>query len=190
MNRHKSHINRTALTLVGLVLLAAGALALAKALGAFGRRTGHLMTPAMERFAAQHQWFWWAVAAGLLVLVVLGLSWLLAQGGSDRVRGGLHLADGPDGVTRMNAGAATDAVTSELKALPGVQDAHTTLAGTPDKPYLRVNVTIDESTDVASFRTRLRNHVIARLRTALELDHLQSLVRLRLANTPKPRDLA
>ena len=87
MSRRVDGANRAVLFLLGLLCALAGGLGLATSLGAFGAAPARARSPRqLHRFAADRPWFWWAVAAGCLLLAFLGARWLLAQLRVDRLQ--------------------------------------------------------------------------------------------------------
>ncbi len=173
--------NRYGLALIGGLLIAGGTYALLRSRGSLGQRqrsSDPLLTDAEARWAGDHPWFWIAVAATCILIVLLMLRWLLVQLRVERLRR-LHLEpDATLGGTQMPAGALTDAVENDIGAYPGVHAAHARLTGDPDHPELHLRVVIDPRTDLGGIRRRIRDEAIIRARTALELDQLPVSVAL------------
>ncbi len=67
-------VNRTGLVVLGLILFAAGAAASARGLGVFGANAARapLLPSPVSTFAGSTSWFWPAVAAGGVVVGVIG----------------------------------------------------------------------------------------------------------------------
>ncbi|GAA3933299.1 hypothetical protein GCM10023085_13230 [Actinomadura viridis] len=189
MDRHASRINHLALVLFGLLLLAAGGLALARGLGAFGAaaRSDPLITEPMRRYAAAQGWFWPAVAAVAVVVALLGLAWLAAQLRSDRLPDLPVEPDERGGTTRVSAGAVTDALEDEIGKYPGVRGVHARLLGRPRSPRLRLKVSYERHADLADLRRRIGDQAVARLRTALDRESLPAVVRLRVVSGGETR---
>lgn len=193
MDRRAARLNRLGLTVLGLVLLAAGGLALARSLGAFGEGAAGdpVLAPGVRDFAADQGWFWPVLGAAGVVLALLGLAWLLAQGRSERLHGLTMEAGGPDeGATRLPAKVVAAAVERDVNGLPGVDKATARLLGGRDHPRLLLNVAYSSHADLASLRRHLTEEVLPRVRTALEREKLPAMVRLRLTTSPRPRTLA
>jgi hypothetical protein len=184
MDRHASRINHVGLTLLGLLLLAAGAYGLARGLGTFGggQADDTLITGAMRRYADAQSWFWPAVAAAGVVLGLLGLTWLMAQVRSEALPN-LALEDGRDGTggtTYLSSRAVTQALEDEIASYQGVRGVRARLLGRSKRPRLRLNVQYAREADVVALRRRIDEEAVARLRTALERDALPTVVQLRL----------
>ena len=167
MSSRVNGVNRAVLGLLGLVLLAAGALGLAVGFGAFGSGPRPLLPQPVRDFAKDQPWFWWAVAALCLVLALLGLRWFLAQLTTDRV-GRLDLTtDDRDGRTIVHSSALTDAVEAEVGNLRGVAGASAHLL---ERGGHRLVLTVDlaEYADIAEVRRTLEDRVVAHARQAID----------------------
>lgn len=179
--RRTARLNRTVLVLIGLVLLAAGAAALARglAVSALGRPDAPLLTPALARYPADQAWFWPAVAAGSIILTLLSLRWLFTQTRTGAIK---RLSLEPDharGVTVLPADAAADAVADDIATYPGVDRVKAVLVGPPAAPWLRLSVDVEDRADLDALRSRIEGDALAHLRTALELDTIPTVLRLR-----------
>ncbi|MQY06705.1 alkaline shock response membrane anchor protein AmaP [Actinomadura macrotermitis] len=184
MDRRAARINRFGLIVFGILLLAAGAAALARGLGAFGgaRSRDALITGAMRDYAGGHGWFWYAVAAAGVVAALLGIVWLLAQSRTDRLPGLALEPDAADGRTRVSERAVTDALETEIEDYPGVRAAHARLVGSPDAPRLRLHVSYDRRADLQGLRRGIADQAVTRLCTALDRRSLPTVVRLQLVS--------
>lgn len=182
MNRGAGGVNRMGLTLLGLILLTAGGLAAARALGVFGAGAAGqpLLTDDIAAFARTRPWFWPAVAAAGVIIGVVGLSWLLAQFRHDR-RGRWRVDAHPSGVTEVDSRPAGQALAAQVAAHPGVRRAHAVLRGPSDAPRLDLRITARESADLDDLVTRLHDEAIPDLRGTLGLTRLPTRVRLHLA---------
>ncbi|WP_018655820.1 alkaline shock response membrane anchor protein AmaP [Actinomadura flavalba] len=182
MDRHAARLNRTALTLLGLVLLLAGLAGLALGLGLFGagRADEAVLSDATRRFASGNAWYWYAVAAGAVVLALLGLGWLIAQGRRDKVSDLALEPDPGNGTTKLSAKAVTNALEDEIEEYPGVRGAGARLGGSSARPKLFINVAYARDADLAGLRRRVTGDALAHVRTALDRDSLPAVVRLKL----------
>ncbi|WP_062429727.1 hypothetical protein [Herbidospora daliensis] len=171
--------NRTGLALLGLILLAAGAVALALGLGVFGANAARasLLPGIVSAFAGSTSWFWPAVAAGGFVLGAIGLGWLLAQFRLDRLNR-VRLESGPSGITEIGAKQAGETLADQVSAYQGVRRARASLRGKPDAPALDLRVTSRDPAHPDALITRLHDEALPDLRSALGLEHLPALIRL------------
>lgn len=166
MNPRVDTANRAMLSLLAVILLAAGGLGLALSFGAFGDGNRPLLPEGMRRFAQEQPWFWWAVAAVCLLLALLALRWLLAQLSTDRV-GKLDLTtDDRDGLTVVHSGALSAAVENETTALRGVSSASAHLSETRGR-RLSLAVDLADYADIAEVRAALEDRVVMQARQAV-----------------------
>ncbi|GAA4399090.1 hypothetical protein GCM10023088_83600 [Actinomadura verrucosospora] len=188
MDRRNAHVNRTGLFILGLLLAAAGGLGLARGFGAFGkaRASGPVLTAEARRFADGHGWFWPAVAAVAVVLALMGLSWMLAQLRSSRVRGLSLEPDIRAGATRVEAKAITDALETEIGEYPGVRRVRALLVRSPKGAGLRVSILYGQEADPDELRRRIQDEALPRLCAALERESIPTVVRLRLTPREQP----
>ncbi|UQS24935.1 hypothetical protein L1857_20015 [Amycolatopsis thermalba] len=175
-----ARLNRALLALTGLVLLAAGGFALATSLGwlrLLGR--DQPLVPGDDRPAT------WVLYVTVVVAVVLGLlflRWLAAQVMRRPKTQTWRLEDDPArGVTKLAADAAVAPFESEIAAYPQVRSADATLSGTPDRPTLLVTVTAEPGTDLTALREHIVTDGVARLRQALDLTELPTVIEFRIA---------
>ncbi|XVQ85456.1 alkaline shock response membrane anchor protein AmaP [Microbispora siamensis] len=182
--------NRAGLALLGLVLLAAGGLALARALGAFGGAAVRepVVDAGARNLAATAPWFWPVVAAIAFVIGLIGLAWLLALLRVDRPRR-LRLESDTSGVTEVDAHPASEALAEQVSAYPEVCRAHAVLRGSSDDPRLDLGVSAVEPADLGALVTRLHEEAVPDLRTTLGLRRLPAMVRLNLTGGRRPREV-
>lgn len=179
--------NRLLLTLLGLLLLAGGVLAMLLGVGVFGsdRASTAVLPDRATTFVLDNAVFWPAVAAGSGVVALLALWWALAQIRPLRVP---ELALEPDdttGRTMLPVAALDGAVARDVEAYHGVRRAHAQCSGDRRRPVLRLEVTVDERADVGAIRRQIEEHALTRLRTALEADELSTQLVLKVANANK-----
>jgi hypothetical protein len=174
--------DRSALVLVGLVLLAGGALAALVGYGVLGagRARRPLLDPvAVDAVAAQPLLArGLAIGAGLLLLV-LGLVWTARSLRPER-RPDLVLDRTPGTAITVSSAAAAEAVAGQAEGLPGVGRARVRLVGSEAAPALRLSLWLTEDADVRDVLDRLDRDVLAQARTALDLAALPAAVRLEL----------
>ncbi|MEU8269068.1 alkaline shock response membrane anchor protein AmaP, partial [Sphaerisporangium sp. NPDC049002] len=115
-DRHTARVNRAGMFIVGLILLAAGAAALARGLGlrVLGPRHDQVVSQQVAAYAAGHAWFWPALAVLALVVELLALRWFLLQGRLDTLRY-LNLEPDPGhGATHLSARATVSALEDDV----------------------------------------------------------------------------
>lgn len=181
MSARTARGNRIGLGLIGVVLLAGGGYALARSLGAFGAEQAAAPVYS-ERAAswihAQQPWIWITLAALGVIVAVLALRWLLVQLRTERlgrIAMDTDLGNDPDsgsGRTTLPTTALTAAVGQEIDSYPGVRAVKVRVAGQPDHPELRLEVTIEPDADPARIRTRIVDEAITHARTALDTQFL------------------
>jgi hypothetical protein len=186
VSRRTARGNRIGMLVVGLVLAVAGAAALARGLAIrpalLGQAHAAVTDQQIRRYAADHWWFWPAAAALAVVIAALALRWIAVQTRTDAIR---HIGLEPDprhGVTRLPAGAATGALEDDLSASPYVQRVNATVTGAPTAPRLALTVTLHADADPADASQRI-HQALARLRQALETEHLTAKVRIRTTSS-------
>lgn len=170
MGARADRLNRVLLTLLGLVLLAAGVLGLLPALGVFGadRSDDRVLDPAVPEFVTRHaDWLWPLVAVLLVLLAVAALRWLVQQLRSDRVDELDLTQDRTRGETRVEAAAVTDALVSAVERTPGVDGAHARLVRRSGRRQLLLQVRLSDRADAAAVRTALAEGPLSDLRTVL-----------------------
>ncbi len=190
--------NRIGLAVVGVLLLAAGGYVLARSLGAFGTEQADAPVYA-ERTAswihAQQPWIWITLAAIGVIVALLALRWLLVQLRTDRlgrIAMDTDLALDPDddgdlgaGRTTLPTSALTTAIGQEIDGYPGVRAVTVHVAGRPDRPELRLEVTIDSDADPARIRTRIVDEAIAHAKAALDTEFLPTQLLLAVNRPPR-----
>jgi hypothetical protein len=167
MNTRVDALNRVVLTVIGLLLVAAGALGIATGAGAFGKAHTPLLPGGARDFARTTGWFWWAVAGGALILALLALLWLLDQLRTDRASRLDLTTDDRDGVTMVHSGALTDAVAQETESLRGVTGASAQIRDRHGKRLL-LAVSLSDRADIGELRRTLEGNVVTHARQAIE----------------------
>jgi hypothetical protein len=175
--------NRLGLGIVGLVLLAGGGYGLARHYGKFGTGRQHdpILLPDIRNFVADNRdWFWWAAGVASVIVALLALSWLRTQLRLPLPANNHLDRQEIDGRTRLDGAAAADALAADIDALPGVASADARVWGDPTRPdvYLRVHIHDDVAVD--ALRSDIETAGLARLRQALQVEHLEASVDLRL----------
>lgn len=178
--------NRAVVSLLGLLLLAAGAYGLLRAAGAFGDRQADdpLLTRGISDFVADTQpWFWAAVAALSLLVAFAAAAWLRAQLRPSPALAELEVATGEGpGRTTLASGAVNEAVTRDVEADPDVTAARVRVVPSGDAIGLDVRAVVADHGDVHAVRRRIETEVLERARAALGRPDLAATVRLRLGD--------
>lgn len=181
MRQTASRLNRTWLTILGVLLLLAGAAGVLLSTGraaSLARQTGlGWVPPAPGRrlfgaAAAGAFGLTWVVVLTALVAVVLGLlglAWLVAQVPRANAAKPFRLHDDArTGLTRVESDALADAVETQVRSLPGVGAASAVIRGSGAEPDLTLKVTVDDRTDIAALVSRLHDEVATDLGDALD----------------------
>ncbi|SDU89834.1 hypothetical protein SAMN04488544_1638 [Microlunatus sagamiharensis] len=181
MRQTAARLNRTWLTVLGLVLVVAGAAGLLLATGAAApllQRTGGGWTPPDtgrrlfgDATATAFGLTWVVVVTALvgLVLALLGIAWLLAQIPRKHEAKPFRLHDeAGTGLTRLDPGVLADAVETQAKTLPGVTGAAAVIRGSAAAPELTLRLTVDDRTSVPDVLGLVHREVAGPLATSLD----------------------
>jgi hypothetical protein len=181
MRQTASRLNRTWLTILGVLLLLVGAAGLLLSIGRAAplvRRTGLGWTPpttgrhlfgSATSGAFGQSWVVLVTAAVAIIVALLGLAWLIAQIPRSNAAKPFRLHDDArTGLTRVESDVLTDAVEAQVKSLPGVNGASAVLRGSAERPDLTLRVTADDRTDISGLLVRLHDQVAADLGDALD----------------------
>ncbi len=170
MGSRADRLNRFLLTLLALVLLAAGTTGLLFGLGAFGQgRTSDLvLSSEVEEFVVgQAEWFWPLVAVVLVLLGLLALRWLLLQVRTDRL-GDIDLTEHRNrGETRVDAAAVTDALVEATQRCAGVDSATARIVRVRGADRVVLGVRLADRADIADVRRQLTTGPLTDLRHVL-----------------------
>ena len=176
-------LNRTVLTIVALLLAAAGVYGLLRGEGAFGDAASDepLLWDDLRRFVNDNAgWFWLLVAVVALVIAWLAWRWLRVQLLPTPSLDRLAIGRGEGGTTDLSAGAVSDAVRRELETSPDVSAARVRLVGDPEELVLDIRATVAAGADQVQVRRQIEDEVLPRAAEALEKPDLRATVRLRL----------
>lgn len=181
MRQTARRLNRTWLTILGVLLILVGAAGVLLAIGQAAplvRRTGLGWTPpATDRHLVGSAtasvfgltWVVLLTAVVAVLLALLGLAWLVAQIPRANAAKPFRLHDDArTGLTRVESDVLTDAVEAQVKALPGVNAASAVLRGSAERPDLTLKVTADERADIGALLGRIHDQVAADLGDALD----------------------
>jgi hypothetical protein len=174
--------NRVGLTIVGLALIAASAVFLARGLGLWPALLGRAAEPVTNQrvraFAADHTWFWVALAAVAILIALLALRWLIVQTRTEAIGTIRVEPDSLHGSTTLPAGTLTAALQNDLDESLYLRRTRATLTGHQAHPRLALTVTLEPNADPAAAKQRI-HEALDRLRRAMEIDHLATTVEIR-----------
>ncbi|UJW31340.1 alkaline shock response membrane anchor protein AmaP [Saccharothrix sp. AJ9571] len=180
---------RTLTSLVGVLALAAGVLALVVGQGWLG--TFRALRPVLDPMAVN-----WlgrepviaktaAIVAGVLLLI-FGLWWffrsLRPEGRPD-----LELDRAPGQELTVTAAAISSAVRADAEAVEGVSRARVRAVGDPSSPALRMDISLREGADLKTVWQVIDTQVLTRARESLGVDTLPTAVRIDLDADPQSR---
>lgn len=174
MRQTAGAINRTWLTILGALVLAAGIAVLLQTTGILQTFTSSppagtkIVTGDLHFFFAQQ----WLIILLLLMGVLVGvlaLWWLIAQiprkNTADTYR--LHQS-GAQGRTMCEPAVLATAVEHQVNTLPGVVSSSVLLRGTAEEPDLTLKVTVNDRADIRALLRHLDGTTFTELSTALE----------------------
>ncbi|GAA1186880.1 alkaline shock response membrane anchor protein AmaP [Streptomyces hebeiensis] len=188
-------VNRVLLALIGLALICAGGIVLARGLDwpvpswwPYHGPGDVLLSRANRLRWRSEDWWWPAVIAALAVLMVLALWWLLAQPRRARVPD--VLVDTRDGEGALVRGRALeDALVDDAETLDGVARARARLTGRRTDPVARVRLLLEPHAVPTVTLRRLTDEAVADARDAAGLRSLPTEIRLRAARHKPERVL-
>lgn len=181
MRQTAARLNRAWLTVIGVVLLLVGLLAVVFGTGLLPSSTaaagltlnrpapGDRLFGSATSAAFRLTWVIVLLAVAGVALALLGLAWLVAQIPRTNEAKPFRLHDNAsDGLTRCAPDVLTDAVEAQIKALPDVQDASAVLRGTAQQPDLTVRVTASDRADLPALLDTIQTQVAGDLGGALD----------------------
>ncbi|KJE24956.1 hypothetical protein FF36_00567 [Frankia torreyi] len=171
--------NQVILAVLGVLLTAAGVVALLTGVGVFGdgRADQSVLDPDVRDFAADHGWFWLVIGVGSGLVALLALVWLAQQMRTDRSPG-LDVTHDALGDVHLPAAALTDAVADDVAGIAGVEGAWAELRGRRE-PSLDIAVRVTRGTDVSGVVGEVCGPVLGRARRALGRPDLPAQVNIR-----------
>lgn len=183
MTNRPARLNRALLTVIGILLLAAGAFVLLTALGVLP-----WLPPQQRLLPGGTTLASWVPYLVVVVAILVGLAclpWLAAQTIRRPKTSTWRLADDPDtGLTTITNATAVDPFETEVENHQGVRSAHAWLTGHPDDPYLVVRVRTEHDTQLDTLRDHIHGHAVPRLRQALGLEQLPTTVHIEPTTAP------
>lgn len=167
---HADRSNRIMLTFFGLLILAAGAAAMAASTGAFGAsfsRQTLLANRVGAYFGGHGGWLWPAIAGGCLLLGLACLRWMLALLASTDRAGDIFIGGSTDeGTTVLRPAALVEALTSEVSAYHGVDSAKGRIIGDGRDPEVVLTVVTTPAADLQALHHRIEDEAFTHARQA------------------------
>ena len=174
MRQTAGTLNRTWLTILGILLLAAGTALLLQASGTLHTLLNSaaawrsVVTGDLQAFFAQPGVAAVVLIAGVII-GVLGLLWVIAQIPRRNSAGAYRLHDdGSLGFTLCDPAVLAAAVEKQINTLPGVVTSAAQLRGTANAADLTLKVTVNDRADVRDVIHRIQTTTLPELSMALE----------------------
>ena len=174
MRQTAGTLNRTWLTILGILVVAAGTALLLQASGTLQTLLNTAPSAASVVTGDLHAFFAppWVAAVMLIVGVlvgVLGLLWIMAQIPRKNTAGAYRLHhEGSQGFTLCDPSVLASAVEKQINTLPGVVSSAALLRGTARAPELSLKVTLNDRADVQDLIYNIQTTTLAELSYALE----------------------
>lgn len=176
-----ARLNRFLLGLIGLVLILAGAYAIAAFAGELNWVDRD--APLVPGTAEPSPWVFVAVIAGAVVVALAALRWMAAQFVRMPSRMRWHIGTvGSSGETLLDSNVAAAPVVADVESYDGVRSAQARLSGRGRAPELHLLVTAVPDADLTALRRRILADAVRRLREALQVDAVPVSLELRLAD--------
>ncbi|MEV0049517.1 alkaline shock response membrane anchor protein AmaP [Saccharopolyspora shandongensis] len=179
---------RGVVTALGLLALVVGVIALLVGTGWLGvfRAQRPLADPLLVQWLRDNSQVAIAVAIVLgIVLFALGLWWVV-RALRPEPRPALVLERGNESLAVTSA-ALTEAVRTDAERVTGVKRARVRMAGSEQRPALRLTLSLQEGTNVRHVWEELDEKVLSRARESLGMDTLPTAIRLQLDRAPRQR---
>lgn len=188
MRQTAGTLNRTWLTILGILFLAAGTALLLQASGTLPTLLN--TAPAWQSVVTGdlHAYFAppWVAAIALIIGVIiggLGLLWIIAQIPRKNTAGAYRLHDdGSQGFTLCDPSVLAAAVEKQINTLPGVVTSAAQLRGTAAAPDLTLKVTVNDRADVRDVIHRIQTSTLPELSRALEVPLQRSRLQIEISS--------
>jgi hypothetical protein len=182
--------NRVLFVLLGLLAVGGGGWCLWLSLPRSGYADQPVLGTRLEDWVGRHEAvFWWATGGAGLLVALLALVWLLAQGRTGRV-GVVRVSWDPEaGGTTVAGSALAQAVAGDADAVTDVVRARASVRADADVDgghRLVMALTVGDRADFRTVCREVENTVLPRARQALARDALPATVQL-TATEIKPR---
>ncbi len=180
---------RTLTTLLGVLAIAGGTTVALVGAGVFGtnRADRPLVDPIAVDAITRNRTLALtvAIAAGI-ILAIVGL-WSTVRSLRPEPKPDVALDNSSASALTITAAALADAVRADAETVTGVHRTRVRLVGNPDRPGLRLTLSLREGTDLRQVWSELDTHVLARARQALGVTTLPTVVRLELDTAARQR---
>jgi hypothetical protein len=185
---HADRTNRFALTLLGLLVLLAGAAGMTASTGGFGTAfsTRVLFANRVSSYIGQHgTWLWAAAAFACLLITLAALRWILTLLVSTDRAGDITIpASKEQGTTILQPIALTGALTREIETYHGVDTAKGRIIGDASDPEIVLTVTATQTADLPALHRRLETEAFTHARQALGKTDLPIQLDLHVGRRP------
>ncbi len=184
-----ARLDRTLLTLLALLLLAGGVVALLVGTGVLGadRARRPVLDPIAVDFLRSYLLYARIAAIVLgVLLVAVGLWWAL-RSLRPEPKPDLVLDDSAAGELTVTSSALADAIKADAISVQGVERARARLVGNEDDPALRLTLWLQQGADLRAVWEGLDQQVLSRARQALGLSRLPTAIRLELDAAERQR---
>jgi hypothetical protein len=191
--REHATTNRVLLALIGLVMLGGGLVVLAGGADIYRRwdlappAGWPLTTPqsvlipqADQASWSNGSWWWPTVIAGLALLMLLALLWLLSQTSWRRNRDLLLVSHTAQSPVAIRDDVLADALTADLDLLPGTSHASASVHGSADHPRARIRLTLKPGS-LPEHVLKDAGDAVERVRRSADWEELSSHIHLDVA---------
>ena len=189
---HADRTNRSALILLGLLSLLAGAAAMAISVGALGsaRAKRPLLQNKVSTYVGAHgSWIWAAAAVVAVFLALVMLRWVTTLLLSTDRSGDLDVQrdENGGGSGSIRSAAVSQAMIAEVGVYRGVDSVKCRVLGDSDDPRLALTVVVDQADRLGSVRHRVESDAISHARQALDHPTMPVLLDFTIAKKPPAR---
>ena len=185
MTRGPDRLNRWLLTVLALALIGAGGYGLARGYEAFGADAAEdelLLEPVRDFVGRNDNWFWAVVFVVSLLMAFVALRWLMVQFRPPRLSEVEVTRDESQGMTRLRAAGASQALAADIEDFKEVSSASARLVDDGERPEVDLRVQVHDDADVPALRSRIEDHALRRFCQALEVAEVQATLYLRLTD--------
>ncbi len=167
---HADRVNRAALILFGLLVLAIGAAGMTASVGVYGQGFAHrfLLANGVSAYIGHHDWVWYAAAGACLLILLAALRWIVALLISTDRAGDIRIpVAAREGTTILRPAAVSEALTREIGAYHGVEAVRGRIIGDGADPEVVLAVTASEAADLRALHQRIETQALAHARQSL-----------------------